>query len=85
MGLTPPPGGRRRLRALRRELAKEVGPGHPLAGRRWRIVAQCRAGDDVLLVLADGRSALVHLTWSGRRERPPWPETVVSPDPGDPG
>jgi hypothetical protein len=59
------------------ELRREVGAGHPLADARATVVARCTACDDVALALSDGRLAVVHLTWSGRRERAPWPSTTV--------
>lgn len=39
-------------------------------------------GDDALLQLGDDALALVHLTWRGAEEPPPWPNTVfmTSPD-----
>ena len=61
------------------ELAREAGPGHPLFGRRAVAVARRADDDDVLFWLPDGPAplAVVHLTWTGRRERSPeWPWTV---------
>jgi hypothetical protein len=65
---------------LERELAREVGRGHALAGRRAVAVARRIDNDDVLFYLPDGPTplAVVHLTWTGRRERKPeWPYTVL--------
>lgn len=53
------------------ELEREVGPDHPLFGKAARALAVARDRDDVLFEIADGRTwsyAVVHLTWSGRRE-----------------
>ena len=64
--------------ALEDELAREVGRGHPLAGRVAHAIARRRDADDVLFWLPAGPAllALVHLTWQGRRERDPrWPAT----------
>jgi hypothetical protein len=68
------------------ELQREVGPRHPLAGVRVIPVARRHDRDDVLFLLPeDGdRLALVHLTWSGKREADPqWPHTVFYENWGD--
>jgi hypothetical protein len=65
------------------ELQREIGPRHPLAGVQVVPLARRYDQDDVLLELPDGqaRYALVHLTWSGRRERDPrWPHTQFFAD-----
>jgi hypothetical protein len=65
---------------LIRELEKEVSDGHILFGKKVEIVARRRDTDDVLLRLSDnsGCYAVVHLTWSGKKERSPkWPITTV--------
>ena len=65
---------------LEAELAREVGPGHVLAGRRAVAVARRVDNDDVLFHLPDGPAllAVVHLTWTGRREqKPQWPYTEL--------
>lgn len=62
------------------ELAREVGPGHPLLGRQAVAVGRRVDNDDVLFWLPAGPAALavVHLTWSGKRERSPqWPATQL--------
>ena len=67
-------------RGLETELAREVGPGHVLAGRRAVAVARRTDNDDVLFHLPDGPAllAVVHLTWTCQRERKPeWPHTVL--------
>lgn len=66
---------------LESELAREVGPGQVLQGRRWSVVAEAMPQDEVLV--QDGDDVfLVHLTWKGRAEAPPWPvaEHVDSAD-----
>jgi ABC-type amino acid transport substrate-binding protein len=60
------------------ELAREVAPGHALANLTGRIIAKRDDCDDVLVALNDGRVAVVHLTWSGRREADTrWPTTTI--------
>jgi hypothetical protein len=62
------------------ELGREVGPGHPLFGRRAVAVGRRHDQDDVLFWLPDGPAllAVVHLTWTGQRERSPtWPFTTL--------
>jgi hypothetical protein len=61
---------------ITRELGTEVSPGHVLHGKTFQVVGRCWARDDVLLRLADGKWALVHLTYSGR-ESPPFPSTRI--------
>jgi hypothetical protein len=64
---------------LTAELQREIGPRHPLAGVRVVPVARRHDRDDVLFLLpeAGDRLALVHLTWSRKREADPrWPNTV---------
>ncbi len=61
---------------LELELQKEVGEGHPLHGCTPVALAQRLDCDDVLFRVgtADGEFAVVHLTWSGSKERSPdWP------------
>ena len=65
---------------LAAELAREVGPGHPLFGRRAVAVGRRLDCDDVLFWLPGGPAvlAVVHLTWTGKRERSPqWPATTL--------
>lgn len=60
----------------RRELRREIGPGHVLHDREWTIIGlRVPARDDALLRLSDGSLALVHLTWRGAEEPPEWPMT----------
>lgn len=60
----------------RRELRREIGPGHVLRDRDWTIIGLgAPARDDALLRLDDGSLALVHLTWRGAIEPPEWPMT----------
>lgn len=61
----------------RRELRREIAPGHVLHGRDWELIGLgVPARDDALLLLDDGAVALVHLTWRGAPEPPRWPMTV---------
>lgn len=67
-------------RGLERELARELPPGHRLAGRAVRALARGPDDDDVLYGLPDDALAVVHLTW--RRETDPeWPWTAVYDSP----
>jgi len=56
---------------LEAELAREVGPHHVLYGCSAVSVARRADCDEVLFVLSNGPSklAVVHLTWSGKREQ----------------
>ena len=67
-------------RRLQAELAAELGRRHRLHGLDMRAVARRQDNDDVLFVSADEPQtvAVVHLTWSGRREADPrWPDTTL--------
>ena len=67
------------------ELVREVGPGHPLFGKPAKALAVARDRDDVLFEFEDAgkaRYAVVHLTWSGKREQSadwPGPQFFDSP------
>lgn len=61
-----------RARVLGAELARELGPGHELYGLRWTVVAEAMPQDEVLVEAGD-LTYLVHLTWTGRPEKSPWP------------
>lgn len=65
-------------RALQAELQAELSSGHPLHGLDCRVVAKALPQDEVVVVAGE-LVALVHLTWSGRREQPPFP-SVEFPD-----
>jgi hypothetical protein len=60
------------------EVAQELPPGHVLAGRPLAAAAARSDRDDVLFEIPGLGYAVVHLTWSGRRENSPeWPRTEV--------
>lgn len=66
------------LLAWEAELQLEVGPGHPLYQIAAQLIARRFDCDDALYELADGRVAMVHLTWVQRQEHDPrWPETQI--------
>ena len=67
---------RRRLEA---ELRVEAAEGHPLYGETMVAIARCEGCDDVLFSIEGEhvRWAIVHLTWSGKPERAPWPRATV--------
>ena len=62
--------------ALAAELQREVAPGHPLYGQSWRVIARALTSDDIV-VERGGEVAVVHLTWTQKPERPPWPVTTL--------
>ena len=64
--------------ALVQEAETEIPHGHALSGKA--LIAIARRGDrDDVLFQADGgpNVAIVHLTWSGKKERPGRPSTQV--------
>ena len=63
------------IQAVTNELLREASPSHPLYGMAFTVIGRSEARDDVLLKV-DDRWALVHLTWSGKSEVPPWPTCV---------
>jgi len=65
--------------AFEAELLRESKPGHALFGIPVAAIGRRYDQDDVLFELLDGsgRVAEVHLTWTGERERPPWPGTTL--------
>lgn len=76
-------------RTVAAELETEIGRRHPLRGTKLTMLLACNACDDVLVKIDDGtappgaslgRYAVVHPTWSGRRERPLWPSTTFYAD-----
>ncbi len=69
------PDEQHRRQALAAELATELSPGHPLHGRQVTILGASGARDDILIALATGGWAKVHLTWAGKPEQSPWPST----------
>ena len=56
------------------ELGREVKPGHPLHGIECTVVARAYPQDDIIVQIESG-AALVHLTWAGADDTPPWPTT----------
>jgi hypothetical protein len=60
------------------EVARELAPGHVLTGKTLTAVAARSDQDDVLFEVEGVGYAVVHLTWSGRRETSPqWPRAEV--------
>jgi len=65
-----------RARRFVDEAIAEIDAGHELAGLDLTAVSKCPGCDDVLYRLGDESFAIVHLTWSGNREQPPWPQAT---------
>jgi hypothetical protein len=68
----PGPGQAARLE---QEALAEIGPGHELTGHSLTAIAACSGCDRVAVRLDDGTFAIIHLTWTSRQERHPWPAT----------
>ena len=62
-------------KSLLTEVLAEVAPGHPLYDRVTDAPNRCGACDEVLVTVGDGSFAMVHLTWSGHAEIPPYPRS----------
>lgn len=55
--------------AMSNEALREIAIGHSLAGKKLKTLARRQDCDDVLFLINDGPEvAVVHLTWSNRRE-----------------
>lgn len=63
--------------ALLQELLTELSPGHALHRLPVDVQSRCGGCDEVLISVVDGSFALVHLTWSGRQEPPPYPRITM--------
>jgi hypothetical protein len=59
--------------AFLHEITAEMSSEHALYGIGLKAIGCSRSVDDVLFQLEDGRVADVHLTWSQKAERLPWP------------
>lgn len=60
------------------QLRREVGPQHALFGQSALLIARRYDCDDALYQLADGRVAVVHLTWrQGMETDPQWPRAQI--------
>jgi hypothetical protein len=53
------------------ELRRELSPGHVLASRSVEPIGRREDRDDILVALADGGWAIVHLTWQRATEADP--------------
>lgn len=62
--------------AVLREVRRELGPTHDLFAQVVRVEARFGPSDDVVVRLVDDTFALVHPTWSGAVEAPPWPSST---------
>lgn len=71
------------MTTFEKELERELGPGHPLAGKRMRAVAKSDCADDVLF-FGEGAFFSVHLTYSGKNVLPfPLYERILSAELAD--
>ena len=57
------------------EAKKEIDIGHMLFGKEFSVIAKREDCDDIL-VLSENNKYIVHLTWSSKKESPPYPNTV---------
>ena len=60
--------------ALKAELKKELSEGHKLFGLHIEVLAKREDRDDILVSTERGYF-IVHLTWSGKQEKEPFPFT----------
>ena len=58
---------------LTQELLTELSEGHALFDIHPEVLNRCGACDVVLVRVGEGNFGIVHLTWSGKPEAPPWP------------
>lgn len=57
--------------SLLKELHRELPSSHALSNEQLIPIGRRQDCDDILVALEDGRVAIVHLTWSGKREPVP--------------
>ncbi|WP_232233890.1 hypothetical protein [Micromonospora chokoriensis] len=69
------PAERQLQQTLQAELLTELAAGHLLHGQPAEVIAKSEVSDDIVAGLPAGRCALIHLTWRGAPETPPWPKT----------
>lgn len=69
--------------ALLKELKRELHRKHALHRIKITLVGRRQDNDDILVQLEDRRIAVVHLTWSGKKEHGPWPSTRIFSDKKD--
>lgn len=62
---------------LQHQYDREIGAGHLLWNAGGRVIGKHDASDDVLVALADGRYAIVHLTWSSNPGGALWPRATI--------
>lgn len=58
------------IRAIQAEIDREVTNAHPLGTYRPKFIGKCASSDDVMTELADGRFAMIHLTWVENERMP---------------
>ncbi len=63
--------------SLENELKLELDQGHPLYGKELTAMAKRQGNDDVLFSYDKEKLALVHLTWSGKKEQGKYPKTQI--------
>ena len=70
---------------LKTELEKELSIGHYLHKfiGQFHPIASSGAADDVVFEIRKMGYVLVHLTWSGKNERTPWPNFTILPTAAD--
>jgi hypothetical protein len=61
---------------VEREALREIAPGHELHALGLTAVAKCATYDDAVFRVSDDTFAVVHLTWTGKPDAPPWPRTT---------
>lgn len=62
---------------LQKRYDHEITDGHVLWGASGYVIGKNEGTDDVLIRLADGRFAIVHLTWSERPGGKEYPSADV--------
>jgi hypothetical protein len=61
--------------AFLRELKNELAPDHPLYSVELHPLGHSGPSDDAIFKADDGRIFQVHLTWTGKTEKAPWPRS----------
>lgn len=64
--------------AFEKEFSKELHGSHFLYEKKLNLIGRREDRDDILFIISGTtKLAVVHLTWSGRRETGGWPKTQI--------
>ena len=68
------------IQSLIKEFKLELPENHILYNKSIDLIARKTHNDDIILELEDGKIAIVHLTWSSKKEKNGFPKTRLYKD-----